>query len=186
MMRFVAATNCSAMHPAETSLYAHLYAHVPSLLTTDQVQASSNSPCRPAMRVGTDSASRRCSVRSSPTADESDQSDRARLPRPEQVDRSRCRPHRSPSRRGSRVRSGAVPACTCDRDIVRSLCTEHGARLGRSRLWGLYAEAARLRRNVRGGGGRKRHRLGVFVFGVRYEVAVRWACKCSASPPWTS
>src|SRR5438445_7886812 len=43
MMRFVAATNCSEMHPAETSLYAHLYAHLPSLLTTDQVQASSDS-----------------------------------------------------------------------------------------------------------------------------------------------
>jgi hypothetical protein len=49
MTRFVAATNCSQMHPAETSLYAHLYAHLPSLLTTDQLQASSNSPCRPAV-----------------------------------------------------------------------------------------------------------------------------------------
>jgi hypothetical protein len=47
MRRFVAAANCSEMHPAETSLYAHLYAHLPSLLTTDQVQASSYSPRRP-------------------------------------------------------------------------------------------------------------------------------------------
>jgi len=70
MMRFVAAANCSEMQPAVTSLYADLYAHLPPLLTTDHVQASSNSPLgqpsQTVMRVGTDSASRPCSVRSLP------------------------------------------------------------------------------------------------------------------------
>jgi hypothetical protein len=84
-----------------------------------------------------------------------------------------------------RVPGGSGSSCTGDRDVVGSFCTEHGARLGRSRLWGLYAEAARRRRNVRGGGGRKRHRLGVFLFGVRH-AAVRSACECSRSQPWTN
>src|SRR5579862_7733294 len=44
-------------------------------------------------------------------------------------------------------------------------CTEHGARVGRSQLWELYAEVARPRRKVREADRRKRLRLGECLFG---------------------